>query len=765
MARYRLVLPAVCLVAAILLEGAGYSWIGLSAAGFCALFPRARMGAAFLACGLALGVVHGHPYRLSVETRVLTLSGSVCGDVRTVSGISRFPFSIDGGPTVRAALHDRVAIDERLIVRGRLAPIDGPRNPGEPDIGAIEAARGFSGDLQHARLVRRIGTTRATFATLLARMRAWASRQLRRHITEPDASILAGALYGERGTIPHDLHDDFQATGTVHILVTAGLHLGVVAAAILGLLRLAGAPRMPACGIAIIVVWLYAAISGDHVPSVRAATMISVVLIGRGLGAPATSANAVAAAAIVIGIVITPDVGTMSFWLSFACVCAIVLFATPLAERFERIPLLPKPIAEALALTIATQIGVLPLTLATFFTLAPYAIIANAVVVPLVGIAMIGGWCVLATSSLTPLAAAIGGVETRLLDTIALTVRITAGFPGARIVLAPPLPWCIALDALLTIVAAWLLHRSRNRAAATCIILGITLVTLTPRAHPQATTLTMIDVGQGDAILVQSKTGRALLVDTGGKLERGTTDDGDSPAEAVGERVVVPTLLRLGVTRLDAIILTHPHGDHAGGLAPILRALTVTRVLDSGQRYGGHAFNDGLHEARHRNVPIAIARCGDALHVDEVVVDILSPCGQLATGGRNDINENSLVALVKIAGERALFMGDAGLETERRLLASGVDVHADILKIGHHGSAFATSPEFLEAVHPRIALISVGRHNVFGHPASTTLQRIHELGIHIYRTDRCGAIRMTIAEQTTVSTQLACDGDQLSLTR
>ena len=767
MARFPLVLPAACLVASLLAERAGYALAALALALALGILSRkTHLSAALAALGVVLGILHGHPTIVERESRMLAIEGTVVGDVRQSMAGYSFPFAIAAGPVVRVFLRDHVAIGERLTLRGRISPIDGPRNPGEPDLQAMEAARGIAGEVQRARLIARAGFANASVPIVLARARAAASDRLRRWIAEPEASILAGALYGERGTIPHNLRDDFQATGTVHVLVTAGLHLGIVAATTLFVLRLLRVSRIAACTSAIVIVWLYAALSGDHIPSVRAATMISVVLIGRAIGARAATGNAIAAALIVIAVVLTPDVGTTSFWLSFACVTSIVLFANPIAEGIERLHFVPKPIAEALALTVSTQIGVLPLTLATFFTLAPYAIVANAIVVPLVGIAMVGGWCVLAVSSVASLAAAVGSIEREIVEAIVLVVTGVAALPGARIVLAPPPVVATLLDAALAATGAFFFHCHRPMRAVACLTVGIIVVIVSPRSEPHpSATITMIDVGQGDAILVRSQHGRAILIDTGGRLERGTTEDGESPAEAIGERIVVPTLLRLGITRLDAIVLTHPHGDHAGGLAPILRALTVTRVLDSGQRYGGHAFNDGLHEARHRNVPIAIARCGDALHVDDVVVDILSPCGPLATGGRNDVNENSLVALIKIGGERALFMGDAGLETERRLLASSVKVRADILKIGHHGSAFATSPEFLEAVHPRIALISVGRHNVFGHPASTTLQRIHELGIHIYRTDRCGAIRMTIAEQTTVSTQLACDGDQLSLTR
>jgi competence protein ComEC len=174
-----------------------------------------------------------------------------------------------------------------------------------------------------------------------------------------------------------------------------------------------------------------------------------------------------------------------------------------------------------------------------------------------------------------------------------------------------------------------------------------------------------------------------------------------------------------------------------------VRALRVDAIADSGQQYGGRAFNDGLREAALHHVPVHVARCGDRWSTDDgVTLSVLSPCGALFADGKNDVNENSVVVMLAYQDFRMLFMGDAGFQAEQRLLESRADLHADVLKVGHHGSAYSSAPDFVATVNPSSALISVGRHNLFGHPAATTLATLRKAGAMPYRTDLCGAVTL-----------------------
>ena len=655
----------------------------------------------------------------------------------------------DGAQASFEASHVPPAIGSRLLVRGQREPFDEPRNPGEPSERELQADRGVSWRLVHASILSYAAPDDRDASLWIPRSRAWASARLHATLPEPGATILAGAMWGERGSLPPELRAEFQDTGTVHILVTAGLHLGVVAALALALLRTLRVPRVGSALCVIAIVWAYAAFSGDHLPALRAATMLSFGLVAYAAGRAAFGWNALGAAAVAIVAMRPASIDSVSFGLSFSCVASILAFAKPLRERFERCRA-PHAISELLAVSAATQLGTWPLTAAAFLVIAPYAVLANALVVPIVGIAMLTGFVALLAAPIPLLAWMANNVETSLLDWIVACVGGIGGLPGARIVATPPPAWTIVLYDVALVCAAIALNRgARLRYVLVPVALASALCLWPLHANVRDLTITAIDVGQADAILIRTPAGHAFLVDAGGRLERGG-NPGASQAEAIGERIVVPFLIRQGIHHLDAVLLSHPHGDHAGGVAPVLHALGANGFADSGQRYAGLAYHDALATARATRVPMLEPRGGDVWRTnDGVVFRFYGPTYPYITGSRSDINSNSLVFRLEYKGFAMLFMGDAGTETEERLLANGDDLRADVLKVGHHGSAYGSTPGFVTAAHPHYAIVCVGRHNLFGHPAPQTLATLRKAGAAIYRTDENGAVTVTTDGKST----------------
>ncbi len=697
----------------------------------------------------------GAPPLVDHKTRTARWTGTVVGDVRSVGDAVTFPLALDGGPTVQATLRAPVAPGDRLTLRGRLEPFDEPRNPGEPSRRALALAEGLAGRLGAATLIARASPDPRDPRGWAARARAQLSRRLRALVAEPEATVIAGALWGERGTLPRDLHDDFQATGTVHVLVTAGLHLGVIAGLVLVVLRWCELVRAPTAVAAIACVAAYAWLSGGHLPSQRAAVMVGLALAARACGARIVSWNALALAAIVVAAIWPASVTSVSFALSFSCVTAIVIFARPLEHALARWPL-PAKVREALALTISTQIGVWPLSAATFGLVAPYAVLANAVVVPATGVAMIAGLATLALADI-PFAATIpAAIATLDVDAILRVVRFVAALPGARVIVAPPPPIAIVAYDACAIAAAMLLARRPRWAIALLIAASIAVLATTLRPPDGRLTITHLDVGQADAAVVRTPNGHVILIDAGGTLERGASRDATSPAEEAGERIVLAYLRHAGIRRIDLMILTHPHGDHVGAAAPIINAMPVGMIFDSGQSYSGRAYRDAMMAARSHGVPVALARRGMRWSTgDGVTLDVLAPQLPFLADTGDDVNENSIVVMLHYGRFRELFMGDAGEASEARLLATDV-LHADVVKVGHHGSRYASTPAFVAAVHPRVAVISVGRHNTFGHPAESTLETWRSNGVRLLRTDECGAVSLTVGSSP--STMLSCAG-------
>jgi competence protein ComEC len=622
--------------------------------------------------------------------------------------------TIDGGPRALATFQQDIAPGSHLLVRARIEPLDDARNPGEPSERAIEGERGITARLGAPTVLVIDARPSQRFDARLARLRAFALQTLRIHLREPGASIVAGELWGDRSAMSPELRAEFQETGTVHVLVTAGLHVGLACALVLMLFTALRIPRVSVCAIAIAIAWAFTLMSGDNLPAVRAATMASVALTARAFGRATFSWNALAIAAVVVLAHSPTSVTSASFWLSFCCVGAIFALVEPLESIIERIDL-PHRVREAIVLTLATQLGTWPITAAVFLQFSPYSVLANIAIVPIVPVTMALGALQLVATPFPAVAQAIANLNAWPLTWTMNLVHVLATLPAAAIPMTPAPVWCIAVYEAMLLAAAWLFARGAREPGLALLLFAASLVINPPESFDSRLRITVLDVGQADSIVIETPAHQAILVDGGGRLERGPQGS-DSVAERVGERIVAPFLLRQGIHSLDALIISHPHGDHVGGCAPVLRKIRVAEIADGGQVYGGHAYHDCLDTAAAQHVSIVHPRAGDVWRTnDGVTLRFIGPSLPFI-GGKNAINDNSVAFILEYKHFRMLFTGDAGVAAERRFLDEGIELHVDILKVGHHGSAYSSSPEFIAAVHPRYAIISVGRHNLFGHP-------------------------------------------------
>ena len=251
--------------------------------------------------------------------------------------------------------------------------------------------------------------------------------------------------------------------------------------------------------------------------------------------------------------------------------------------------------------------------------------------------------------------------------------------------------------------------------------------------------VTFLDVGQGDAAVIESPGGKTVLVDAGGVDHAGGDDE--------GRRTVAPFLRGRGVNRIDLLLLSHPHTDHIGGAATLLGQFPVGLLMDNGQDVDKAPVAEIRRAAESRRVPYRAARRGQVIELgDGAVLRVLAPTETETHGA---VNNASMVLRLEYKRVVILFTGDAEIDEETDLLRDKLPLACDALKVGHHGSDTSTTPEFLSAAHPRFAIISVGKHNLYGHPRRETLQRLSESGVKTYRTDQCGAVTFLTDGETT----------------
>ncbi len=530
---------------------------------------------------------------------------------------------------------------------------------------------------------------------------------------------LAALLLGRTAELDRGMVARYRRGGLYHLLVVSGLHVVLAAGLVALALGLAGIRGKWRDAALIGSVFLFVLVGGANPPAVRAGLVLGVLLSTRLLERPISNAQAIGLSGLALFLAWPDQIFSVGAVLTFAAVCGIALFSRPIRER---LPARPEWLFGGLAVALAAECATAPVLFWRFNIVAAGAWITAPATVPLAG-ALIGcGAVLLALYALGLPAgpvAALFALGSRALELLA---ERAAGAAFLRP--TPPLAGVLVVGALLVVAALgprWL--RLPAGAGAGALFLALALRS-GPAGPRKGFSIEALDVGQGDAILLRWNR-RAILVDGGGPFDLLATD--------FGRTRLVPKLLDRGVTRLDAVLLTHPHPDHGLGLFAVLDELPVGELWRSTGEDDGAIYTRLDGAARARGVPV---RPLEALTVWELEGARLSA---LRSGGRrrklDGVNNQSVVALFERDGRSALLTGDAGAPSEAELLEAGALLPVDVLKVAHHGSRTATTPAMLFATRPRLALLSCGRHNRFGHPAPETLAALSRFCVPLLRTD------------------------------
>lgn len=551
----------------------------------------------------------------------------------------------------------------------------------------------------------------------------------------PHAPLVAALTLAHTRGLDPAVRDTFARSGTAHLLAISGFHVGVVAGLLLTLLRGAGVRPRRAGVVAAGAAWLYVALLGFPDAATRAALILSAVALSRARGRPPARWGALGSALLVLVALDPARLASPGFQLSFAGAAGLVGWARPvqawLARQLPRRT--PEEFTSAVAAGVAATVATLPIVAWHFERVALVGIPATLVATPLVVLALPGALVSLAAHAVHPAAGHFlaGGTGVALAG-LAWVARILSAPEWASVWV--PRGWVTAGIAGM-LLTGWVAGSARGHARRIVLAGGVSagivawpaLVTLQGRGTVE---LLMVDVGQGDAIAVRTPAGRWVLVDAGPPW-RG--DPGAAP--------LVRALRRRGVQRLEALVLTHPDLDHIGGATAVLASFPVLQIVDPAVPAGKTPYVALLEEAERRGIPWRGAGQVGRLAWDGVELTVLHPLagGGGLVGGDTESNDASVVMSLTFGDFDALLTGDAPAAVERHVLP-GVSATLELLKVGHHGSRTSTAPELLAHARPRVALISVGRRNRFGHPATEVLARLDEHGVEVRRTDREGTL-------------------------
>lgn len=542
-----------------------------------------------------------------------------------------------------------------------------------------------------------------------------------------ECGIALAIVFGDQDAVETAEKENFKRAGLLHLFAASGFNVALAAGFIMILARLAGAPKLAAASVALATIFFYLWLIGPSPSVLRAVVMSAILYLSFFFGRKVDALASTSFAALVLLGIDPNSLFDIGWQLSFASLLGILLLAPKISALFK--PQISR-LATPISITLGAQIMVAPLLIFYFGQISTIAVLANPfasiIVAYVTGIGFLAGIVSLFWPSLGQL-----GFSTLspFLKLISLMSSFFANIPGSMLETKASLAMALGFVFLTGLV--FLLTRSmKGKLAFPAIIIFILCVqamgvwfNLGQGFQREGLAVHFLDIGQGDATLVKSRTGPVVLIDSG--------------REFISLR---RELRQRGVRRIDLLILSHAHADHLGAIEELIREYPVEKVIEPGFPYDTAGYMDFKQSLKKKGIERHIGRAGQRFEVGDISVKILWPRGQMMRGTNSDVNNNSIVAKIEYQDFRLLMPGDIEEEAIEELIAGSVDLKAQVLKVSHQGSSNGTTMRFLNRVEPEYAVISVGQGNPYGHPHAVTIERLKRFVSGLGRTDYNGDV-------------------------
>lgn len=625
-----------------------------------------------------------------------------------------------------------------IQVKGELERISAPGNPGEFDQQQYYACQKIYYFMKNA-VVQKKSRSYSRYGQALTELRERIAETLQKAAGDK-AGIYQAMLLGEKSGLDEEVKMRYQMAGMIHILAISGLHISVLGMGLFSLLKKLSLGNVPAGLISLCVILQYGMLTGSSVSAMRAVSMFVLAIGARILGRSYDLLTALAVSAILLLLDTPAYLYSSSFLLSFGAVAGLGIMASALNRFIES----ENPWVKTLISSLAVQLMTLPVVLRIYGEVSILGIALNLIVLPTVSVVLVCGLCCSLVGVFSIFAAGLVLFPGNLLLVIYEKLCILAGeFPFCTWIGGAPEIWKCGvyyvvlaggIRGILILHGKWENDGMKIRQKGMLLSVGLISVLFLGFRQRNYLSVTCLDIGQGDAIVIQIPGGKNIMVDGGSSSKKNT---------AAGQ--LLPYLKNQGISVVDAILLSHTDIDHISGVQELMdlkeKHLTTLRIkylLLPDWKNPEPVYDELEAKAKRCGISVLKLQQGQKLQFGDATMEILSP--EPGAEG-TDPNEEGLVMELCYGKFRGLFTGDIGEETEKKLLPRLDDV--DFLKVGHHGSRYSSCQEFLDRIQPEVAVISCSESNTYGHPSPETIKRLEQNGIKTMYTMKSGAVTVS----------------------